>query len=497
VSVCEWAEANWIVPETGELIGLRPWQRVVLLSMFPADGSPSRWETFLISTIKKAGKTTLNAIATTYAVFTRHGETAYVVANDLEQSVGRVFELIADQVRRMGLLRSGAAVVTRTEIVFPETGSRIVAIPADFAGAAGATFGVSSWTELWAFRHEGHVRLWEELTPVPNRRSLRVVDSYAGFTGDAPVLEPLWTRALGGERIDDELPIFTNGKLWAFVDAGEEAQRRGWLGDTDDMDSYYGEQAQTLRPGTYARLHLNQWQSGEEAFIGAEDWDGCVDPFARPPVYPETIGMSALHVGVDVGVKHDSSAVVAVATMSDGKLHLIRHRIWQPVRGETLDLEATVEAFLLDLGREFPVAAVRYDPSQMVRSAQTLRGALSMQEFPQTSANLTTAGQTLFELLKTRAITLYPDSELRRHALNAVAVNSGRGWRLAKEKSSRKIDGLAALSFAVVGAFRALGPPPEAAFVPDDAPSWAHPPDSLERVFDDDRLPRLQGGMRL
>ena len=59
---------------------------------------------------------------------------------------------------------------------------------------------------------------------------------------------------------------------------------------------------------------------------------------------------------------------------------------------------------------------------------------------------------------------MYPDAELRRHALNAVAVNSGRGWRLAKEKSSRKIDGLAALSFACVDAFRAMGPTPDAAF---------------------------------
>jgi phage terminase large subunit-like protein len=149
VTVVEWAESNWVIPETGKPIVLRPWQRAVLLAMFPADGSPSRFETFLISTVKKAGKTELNAIATTYAALTFPApETVYCVANDEAQAQDRVFDRCAKAVRAMGLVKRGAAIVSKSEIVFPETGTRIVAIPADFAGAAGAIFGVSSWTEL-------------------------------------------------------------------------------------------------------------------------------------------------------------------------------------------------------------------------------------------------------------------------------------------------------------------------------------------------------------
>ena len=69
MNVCEWAEQNWCL-ETGELIRLRPWQRETLLAMFPADGSPSPFETFFISLCKKVGKTELNALATTYAALT-------------------------------------------------------------------------------------------------------------------------------------------------------------------------------------------------------------------------------------------------------------------------------------------------------------------------------------------------------------------------------------------------------------------------------------------
>ena len=50
----------------------------------------------------------------------------------------------------------------------------------------------------------------------------------------------------------------------------------------DIVRFYYGEQAATLRPGTFTRLHLNQWQSGEEAFVSAEEWDGCVEKGLRP-----------------------------------------------------------------------------------------------------------------------------------------------------------------------------------------------------------------------
>jgi phage terminase large subunit-like protein len=461
MNVVEWAEANWRL-ESGKLIRLRPWQRRLLLAMFPPDGSAPPWETFLLSLLKKTGKTELNAIATAYAALTFPApEVVYCMANDLEQAEERVFARIARAFKAMGLERRGAAIIGANEILLPETGTRIVALPADFAGAAGAVFGVSSWTELWAYRHEGHVRLWEELTPIPNRRSLRIVDSYAGFSGDSPVLEPLWARALAGRRIDEELPIFTNGKLWALIDQGPEAQARYWLGDDPaEMASYYEEQAASLRPGTFSRLHLNMWASGEEAFVTAEDWDGCVVRDLRP-LLPEQAHHLRLSVGVDAATKGDCASVVAVAKQEDGLVQLVAHRIWTPRKGEPLDLEDTVEAYILSLHHRYRTIRVLVDPYQMARSIATLKKAgVRIEEYPQTTGNLTAAGQNLFELIRGRNLTMYPDAELRQHALNAVAIESARGWRLAKEKASRKVDGVVALSFAALDAAeRAYGNP--------------------------------------
>ncbi len=294
------------------------------------------------------------------------------------------------------------------------------------------------WTELWAYRWEQHVRLWEELTPVPYCCSLRIVDSYAGFEGDAPVLSCLWKRALEGQRLDADLPIYCNGKLWAFIDQGEDAQVRAWLGDPAGMDAYYAEQRASLRPGTFARLHLNHWQSGEEAFVTAETYDQSVRRDLRPVVSDSYL---PIFVGVDAATRRDCAAVVAVARVKDGeevRYRLVRHRIWTVKRGATLDLEETIEAFVLELARSFRVRSVRYDPMQMVRSAQTLsKRGIRMEAFDQTSGHLTEAGQNLYDLMNARQLDLYPDKELRRHARTPWRSTraAGGAWRRRRRRT--------------------------------------------------------------
>jgi hypothetical protein len=58
----------------------------------------------------------------------------------------------------------------------------------------------------------------------------------------------------------------------------------------------------------------------------------------------------------------------------------------------------------------------------------------------------------LYDLVKGRTLVLYPDPELRQHVLNAIALETPRGFRIAKEKARKKIDGCVALSMAVCAA---------------------------------------------
>jgi len=191
-------------------------------------------------------------------------------------------------------------------------------------------------------------------------------------------------------------------------------------------------------------------------------------------------------VGVDAATKHDAAAVVAVSRAGE-RLELVAHRIWKPSPTEPLDLEATVEAYLRELHARMPVARILADPYQLHRSITTLRAAgLPIEEYPQTTANCTDMGQAVFEALKGRQIRLYADAELRTQALSTVAVESSRGWRVAKEKSSRKIDAVVALAMALTAAVSLRGLPAPALAI-YGGPGGSIPeasrlsPDELER----------------
>jgi phage terminase large subunit-like protein len=120
---------------------------------------------------------------------------------------------------------------------------------------------------------------------------------------------------------------------------------------------------------------------------------------------------------------------------------LVYHRIFQPTANQPLDFEDTVERTLLELQQRFFVNKVLFDPYQMQAVAQRLvRAGVLMEEFPRTVPNLTQASQNLFELIQSRSLRLYPDDAMRLAISRVVAVESARGWRIAKEKQSHRID---------------------------------------------------------
>jgi phage terminase large subunit-like protein len=94
----------------------------------------------LFSGPKKSGKTAFAAMVTLYVLLVLGGRyaEAYCLANDLEQSSGRVFQAIKRIVAASPLLK-GDAGVTQRLIEFPAPGATITALAADYAGAAGST----------------------------------------------------------------------------------------------------------------------------------------------------------------------------------------------------------------------------------------------------------------------------------------------------------------------------------------------------------------------
>ena len=241
-------------------------------------------------------------------------------------------------------------------------------------------------TSFGATPRESSIRLWEELTPVPTRKnSIRFISTYAGFEGESKLLWDLYKQVVSkdehpegqGERIHPDLPIFANreARLFAYWD---HEPRMPW-----QTQEYYDSQKRTLRPGAYLRFHRNQWATAEEVFITPEMWDPCVDQSHRPTITTR----EPLFVGIDVGIKHDNAARVAVRWDDAGeKLILVSHRIWKPTPTQPLDLENTVEQDLRDLNDQCDVVEYLADPYQFHRSITTLQAAgLPIQEFAQNS----------------------------------------------------------------------------------------------------------------
>jgi phage terminase large subunit-like protein len=141
-------------------------------------------------------------------------------------------------------------------------------------------------------------------------------------------------------------------------------------------------------------------------------------------------------------LNRDYTAVVACAFDSNTKqVRLAWHRVFQPSVKDPLDFEATVERALMDLRTRFNLKQVFYDPYQLVSVAQRLtKAGLPMEAFPQTTGNLTEASSNLYELIKGHNLVAYPDYAMRLAVSRAVAIESTRGWRIAKEKASHKID---------------------------------------------------------
>jgi phage terminase large subunit-like protein len=433
-----------IDPETGKPFELYPAEERYLREALTltADGRLPFPE-MVFSGPKKTGKTGFAAMAVIYVVVVLGGPYAegYCVANDFEQAQGRVFQAVSRIIEASPLLRDSAK-ITANRIEFTSTGSTITAIASDYAGAAGSNPTISVFDELWGVTSESGIRLWDEMVPVPTRKiSVRLTVTYAGFEGESKLLEELYKRGLAGEEIAPAL--YRQPGLLMFWSHEPVApwQTPEWISQMRGQ----------LRPNAFLRLIENRWVSSESSFIPIEWFDACVDSKLTPELADPRL---SVWVGVDASVKRDSTAVVACTfDLKAKKIRLAWHRVFQPSPKEPLDFEATIEQTLLELRRRFYVREVRFDPYQLVAVAQRLTTAgLPMVEFPQSVPNLTESSTNLYEALKGRNLVVYPDDDVRLAVSRCVAVETARGWRIAKEKASHKIDVVVALAMAALGA---------------------------------------------
>ncbi|MFN6118239.1 MAG: terminase TerL endonuclease subunit [Actinomycetes bacterium] len=178
-----------------------------------------------------------------------------------------------------------------------------------------------------------------------------------------------------------------------------------------------------------------------ESWLPVGAWHACAEAGTRleadGPVF----------VGVDVALKHDSTAVVACQRRPDGRLVAVA-RIWLP-EGRMVDI-AAVEAHLRQLCAIHDVREIAYDPAYFQRSAEALADdGLPMVEFPQSAQRMVPACQSAFEAICSGQVVHDGSPLFAEQVTAAVPRIAGEGWRLSKGRSKRRIDAAIALAMAV------------------------------------------------
>ncbi len=427
--IIKFAEEQFYIPETRKPIVLESFQKKdILQPIFYGETRPTM---ALVGQTKKSGKSTLAAMVAAWQLFCGedYSET-YMAARDLQQGQWIVFSKLVKAIEMNPNMLLNVN-ITKDAVERPATGSVVRCLPTEIS-AAGLNPNLVIFDELWSYDLESMTRFFEEMTTVPTREHpLTLIVSYAGYDEDSLLYELYKKGQKGGDP--------------TFFFYWDHKNRMPW-----QTKKYLKQQRGRLRPNTYLRLHENRWTSSESAFIPLEEWDNCVDR-SHKPLIPGVIPSPPLYCSIDIGIKHDSSAVTGVyRDKSTVKLALAE--CWIPSKKQPLDIDETVGRYLREANKNFNLKVVYFDPYQCHQLATELKKeGIKMQEFPQTTDRLTQMGQNLYNLITGGNLLLYPHKEMRKHAEKTLAKETQRGFRLIKGKASQRIDLIISLAMSCSG----------------------------------------------
>lgn len=201
----------------------------------------------------------------------------------------------------------------------------------------------------------------------------------------------------------------------------------------------------SMTPWQWARFACGVWLQGEDTAIGPVEWAACASDEAPPE------GLS-WRIGLDVGWKEDTTAIVPHALAADGVVWVGKPVVLVPPaqKGVALSKRAILEA-ITGLAGTLKVREIVLDPENdgEVLAQDLEQVGFAVVAHSQKPAPMAQAAARLYAAVSDQKLRHPRDPVLTRHALNAhrKSVDSGE-WRFVKEnKQSRKhIDALIALA---------------------------------------------------
>lgn len=368
-----------------------------------------------------------------------------VIATTLGQAIKSCYGVAASMIRAEPELSSRCLEftgVTTPRIYVPINEGVMFPISHDIDGLQGLDPSFAIVDEL-GFQSE---EVWSSLLLAAGKRSRSLIwgTGTPGLDRDN-ALYAIREKVLGGVKIP--------GLVWREYAADEGCavdDRAQWRKANPAIEAGFLresalETALAMVPDSHFRIfRLGQWVDGVESWLGDDGrivWNRAEDE------YEMAVG-APTYVGVDVGLKRDSTAIAHVQYRPDGRLHA-ECRIWLPKTDEPVDVSELM-GHLRALCDRYKVAAISYDPRLFELPAKALYDeGLPMVEVPQSVERMTPIIGDLYERVRNYQITHPRDPQFTQQVLNAVPRLNERGFTLSKGKSRGRIDAAIALSLAV------------------------------------------------
>lgn len=454
----EWITSEFHIPETRGPMPLHPYQQAVLREAYARDESGHyKYSIVVWSDIKKSIKSSIAAAVILERARNLYFGSIKIVANDLKQADSRV----AFYARRAIQLNPKLSAIYHMRpsgytMDYLPSHTRIEAIAVDPKGEAGSNDDLIVFSELWAANQKAALRMWTEMTLSPTKfgQSQRWVETYAGFEGESPILEQLYTSGVKeGRQLDlsyddhdlSDLEVYANEParllcLW------NTQPRLPW-----QTKAYYAQESAVLQESEFNRVHRNAWQSGQHAFVPIEWWDAC-----RRVSLPDNRHNEVV-IALDAAVDNDCFGMLALSRHDD-KYAVRFVRKWSPPQGGKIEFKDqndpdNVEYPLGQLKRlckQYNVICIVYDPYQLESFASDCRamGFGLLEPMNQGSPRLV-ADKACYDAIRDQDFIHSGEPDLREHIQNADSTAEEKDTlRIVKRAQNKKIDLTVCLSMA-------------------------------------------------
>lgn len=431
-------EEQYYLP-TGKLIVLEKWQRRVLTKAFTVKKKTGkrRYDTILLMTHKKSGKSTLAAGVALWALFFDDpNPEVFLCSGDIDQS-HIIFRKVTTALRFNKALHSQVD-ITSSLIELKNQKGFLRNISSDAPTAHGHNASCVIYDELWQAQSED---LFTAMSLPPSRANpFMMIVTYTGFDKTS-LLYRLWEA--GVNKTDKSMFFFWSNKILASWVSKEFLER----------------QKKLLSPNEYLRLYETRWTESEEQFISIEELNQCIDNLLTPKI--KGLPKYAYFLGVDLGLKHDK-AVCTTTHYDYEKEEVVLDEVesWQGSKESPVEL-AGIEDYIYDCWQRYHHNKIVVDPWQAASTIQKFSNrGLPIEEFPFSMPNVSKIASNLYFLFHNRRIRIFPYKPLIDELKTCHLTAKSYGYKIS-HKSGKHDDFV--ISLALAALFSSLTHRPKAA----------------------------------